>query len=365
MDRRWVCLATLGPIGVASLVYVVIVARVHRPESTPTTSSAGRCSACCRMFVFGMWLLTVSSSRTALYHRPRGDRDGSRLRVRDIRAGGTSRCCRSRGSRSFNMLGLTADAVATRGCSSPCSRPSPTGVPERRWQRIAVVFIWTPVLVGPLDPAHDPVRRDVAVHRHQRRRPSRTRTPCRGSSGPPPPCTTSSYQPWPAVVLGARACSATGRCSATRRCARAPASWPPRSARRWSRSRLWTFLPERLGLRVLVYRVADRDPVAGDPRHPPLRRIRHRARRPRRAVSPVRRTCSSRCSTGSRVATPAVLLGDSLTLVGAALLTTLVGASCCCRCAAGRSGASIASSSATGSSSSPCWASSARGSSRR
>ena len=64
VNRRWVCLATMGPIGVASLAYVVIVFGFVEGEAGHRL--AWPVLGILPMFVFGMWLLTVSATRTAL-----------------------------------------------------------------------------------------------------------------------------------------------------------------------------------------------------------------------------------------------------------------------------------------------------------
>ncbi len=86
MDRRWVCLATLGPIGVASLVYVVVMRGFIDPDVNSDHGLAWPLLGALPLFVFGMWLLTVSASRIALLIAARVDRDARRLGLRDLRA---------------------------------------------------------------------------------------------------------------------------------------------------------------------------------------------------------------------------------------------------------------------------------------
>jgi signal transduction histidine kinase len=146
MDRRWVCLATLGPIGVASLLYVVVVRGFV--EADADHGLAWPLLGALPLFVFGMWLLTVSSSRTALLVG---------LASTAILVGSAYETFVQRNIEVlvepwfplFNMIGLTADAVATSTLLIVFAT-FPDGVPERRWQRIAVAFLWLPVLVGPL-----------------------------------------------------------------------------------------------------------------------------------------------------------------------------------------------------------------------
>lgn len=148
MDRRWLCLATLGPIGVASLLYVVVMRGFVDPDVNSDHGLAWPLLGALPLFVFGMWLLTVSASRIALF----------------IGLGATAMLVGSAyetfvhlnleilGEPWFplvNTLGLTADAVATSTLLVVFATFH-DGVPEHRWQKIAVIFLWTPVLVGPL-----------------------------------------------------------------------------------------------------------------------------------------------------------------------------------------------------------------------
>ncbi|RZU66373.1 histidine kinase/DNA gyrase B/HSP90-like ATPase [Microterricola gilva] len=148
MDRRWLCLATFGPIGVASLLYIVVMRGFIDPDLNSDHGLAWPLLGALPLFVFGMWLLTVSASRIALL----------------IALGATAMLVGS-AFETFvhlnleiltepwfpfvNLLGLSADAVATSALLVVFAT-FPDGVPERRWQRIAVLFLWTPVLVGPL-----------------------------------------------------------------------------------------------------------------------------------------------------------------------------------------------------------------------
>ena len=143
--RRWGLLAALAPVGVASLIYVVVIRGFVAPDdhglSWPLLGVLPT-------FVFGMWLLTVSSSRAAVF----------------ISAAATAMAVSSAyetfavqdpgltGRPWFpfvNLIGLTADAVASAGFVSMFAS-FPTGVPERRWQRVAVGLLWVPVLVAPI-----------------------------------------------------------------------------------------------------------------------------------------------------------------------------------------------------------------------
>lgn len=146
MQRRWVCLATLGPIGVAALCYVVVVRGFL--EADVDHGLAWPMLGVLPLFVFGMWLLTVSSSRIAVLVA---------LAATAMLVGSAYETFLQRNLEIidepwfplFNVIGLTADATATSAFLVVFAT-FPDGVVERRWQRIAVVFLWTPMLVGPL-----------------------------------------------------------------------------------------------------------------------------------------------------------------------------------------------------------------------
>ena len=167
VDRRWVCLATLGPIGVAALVYVVVMRGFIDPDVDSDHGLAWPLLGALPLFVFGMWLLTVSASRIALL----------------IALGSTAMLVGSAyetfvhlnpeilGEPWFplvNVLGLTADAVAT---STLLDRLR--DLPRRRsGAPVAADRGRLPLDPGARGSAHPPhvtARRDVAVHRHQRR----------------------------------------------------------------------------------------------------------------------------------------------------------------------------------------------------
>ncbi|WP_157376969.1 sensor histidine kinase [Agromyces sp. Root1464] len=146
MVRRWVCLATLGPIGVAALVYVVVVRGFI--EGDADHGLAWPLLGALPLFVFGMWLLTVSASRIALLIA---------LGSTAMLVGSAYETFLQRNIEImtepwfpfFNVLGLSADAAATSALLIVFAT-FPTGDVEHRWQRVAVAFLWTPLLVGPL-----------------------------------------------------------------------------------------------------------------------------------------------------------------------------------------------------------------------
>ncbi|MGW4928326.1 ATP-binding protein [Agromyces sp. NPDC004153] len=146
MDRRWVCLATLGPIGVAALVYIVVVRGFI--EADADHGLAWPILGALPLFVLGMWLLTVTRSLTAVLIG---------LAATAILVGSAYETFLQRNLEImaepwfpfFNLIGLTADAAATSAFLIVFAT-FPDGVVEQRWQRIAVAFLWTPLLAGPL-----------------------------------------------------------------------------------------------------------------------------------------------------------------------------------------------------------------------
>lgn len=146
MDRRWLCLATLGPIGVAALAYVVI--QRGFVEGDADHGLAWPLLGALPFFVIGIWLLTVSASRTAVFVA---------LAATAMLVGSAYETFVQRNIEImaepwfplFNLIGLTADATATATLLIVFAT-FPTGVVEHRWQRVAVAFLWTPMLAGPL-----------------------------------------------------------------------------------------------------------------------------------------------------------------------------------------------------------------------
>lgn len=145
MLRRWGLLAALAPVGVASLIYVVIIRGFVAPENHGLSWPL---LGVLPTFVFGMWLLTVSSSRAAVFIAAAATAMavGSAYETFAVQDPGLT------GQPWFplvNLVGLTADAVAAAGFVSMFAS-FPTGVPEHRWQRIAVGLLWVPVVAAPL-----------------------------------------------------------------------------------------------------------------------------------------------------------------------------------------------------------------------
>lgn len=317
MDRRWVCLAAFAPIGVASVVYVVIV--LGFIEGDAAHELGWLMLGVVPTFVFAMWLLTVTTSRAALY-LALGSTAMAFSSAYETFVNHNAELVHEPWFPLFNTVGLTSDGVSTAAFVALFAT-FPTGVPERRWQRIAAWFIWTPALVGPLVLLTTP---DLLMSPYM---------DVTGAGVPNPYAVpwlewaapivyVVAYQPWPSVVLGIgilgyRALFGDPEVRARTRVMAAvvTASLLAFAA--------WTLWPQFwiVGLAVFVTLLAI--PVAGI--HGILRygafdiapgdRGRLFARSSALLITVLY---------GIGVAVPAVLLGDSLTLVGAVLLTTLL-----------------------------------------
>lgn len=316
MDRRWVCLATFGPIGVASVIYVVTVRGFI--EGDAAHELAWLMLGVLPTFVFAMWLLTVTSSRAALYLALASTAMAlssayETFVLRNVEL------VREPWFPLFNMVGLTSDGVATAAFVTLFAT-FPTGVPERRWQRIAVWFIWVPALVGPLTLLTTP---DLLM------------SPYMGVTGDgipnqyavpwlvwaAPIVYSVAYQPWPSVVLGLGIlCYRTlfGD-AAVRARTRVMALVVTAALVAFA---AWTLWPDVWVAGAAVFASLLAIPIAGI--HGILRygafdiapgdRGRLFARSSALLIAVLY---------GIGVAVPAVLLGGSMTLVGAILLTTL------------------------------------------
>lgn len=317
MDRRWVCLAALGPIGVAALVYVVVVRGFV--EGDADHGLAWPLLGALPFFVLGMWLLTVTRSRTAVLVA---------LAATAMLVGSAYETFVYRNVEImaepwfalFNVIGLTADATATSALLIVFAT-FPDGVPEKRWQRIAVVFLWTPMLVGPLTLLTTP---HVVM------------SPYIGLSGDgipnpyvvpwlewaAPAVNLLVYQAWPAVILGLTVLGSRALFGApeVRTRTRVMAATVGTAMVAFA---LWAFLPGSLIVELFVYATLIALPVAaihGILRYgafdiPPGDRGRNVARSSNLLIT---------LFYGVAVATPAVLLSGRIRVVPAVLMTTLI-----------------------------------------
>jgi signal transduction histidine kinase len=312
-----VCLATFGPIGVASLVYVVVVRGFL--EADADHGLAWPLLGALPLFVLGMWLLTVSSSRMAMLVA---------LAATAMLVGSAYETFVERNIEIltepwfpfFNLVGLTADAAATSAFLLVFAT-FPDGVPELRWQRIAVAFLWTPLLVGPLTLITTPtVVMSQFIGISGDGIPNPFAVPWLEWAAPAVHLLFA--QAWPAValclvVLGSRVLFGA---PAVRARTRVMAITISTSMVAFA---LWTFLPETPGIELLVYASLTALPIAvihGIFRYgafdiAPDDRGRNVARSSNLLITVVY---------AAAVATPALLLSDRLRVVPAILTTTLL-----------------------------------------
>lgn len=163
MLRRWGWLAALAPLGTASLLYVVIARGFLAGAADP--SLGWPLLGIVPLFAFAIWLLTASTARSALF----------------IAWAATAMAVGSAFETFlltnpdvilepwypiFNLGGLTASTVGSAAFVSMFAT-FPTGIPERRWQRISVGVFWVPVVVVPFSLLVVPHVLTVQVHAEQ------------------------------------------------------------------------------------------------------------------------------------------------------------------------------------------------------
>ncbi|MGX1160027.1 histidine kinase/DNA gyrase B/HSP90-like ATPase [Arthrobacter sp. SLBN-100] len=195
--RKWGLIATLAPIGAAALLYVVIVRGFI--DSAADHGLGWPLLGVLPTFVFGIWLLTVSSSRSAFFIAAASTAMavGSAYETFVQR---NAEVIQQQWFPLFNVIGLTADAVSAAGFLALFAT-YPTGTPERRWQRNAVVFLWVPVLVGPLTLLTTPhVVMQAYIGINGEAIPNPFAVPALEWAAPA--VHYLIYQPWPSVLLG-------------------------------------------------------------------------------------------------------------------------------------------------------------------
>ncbi len=139
---------TLGVLGTGSLVYVFVVRGFVSPDPDPGAGLGWPLVGVLPLYALGMWLLTATSSRVALYvaFGATGALVGSAFETL-VRT--HPDLLTAPGYPYLNAVGLTADAVATVGLILMIGA-FPDGVIERRWQRVALGTVWVCLLVAPL-----------------------------------------------------------------------------------------------------------------------------------------------------------------------------------------------------------------------
>ncbi|WP_448003201.1 histidine kinase [Agromyces bauzanensis] len=146
MLRRWGWLAALAPLGAVSVAYVVVVRGFVAGDTA--VGLVWPLLGILPLFVFGLWLLSVSTARSALFIAWTATAIAIGAASETFLSVNTD-VLREPWFPLFNILGLTTEAIASAAFISMFAT-FPTGIPERRWQRIAVGFIWVPVVVAPL-----------------------------------------------------------------------------------------------------------------------------------------------------------------------------------------------------------------------
>jgi signal transduction histidine kinase len=144
--RRWGWFAALAPLGAASALYVGVMRGFVADGNGD--GIVWPFLGIVPLFVFGIWLLTVSTSRSALFIAGTGTAIAVGAAI-DTFVGANPDVVGASWFPTLSVVALTVDRVAASAFISMIAT-YPTGVPERRWQRIAVGLVWVPVLVAPL-----------------------------------------------------------------------------------------------------------------------------------------------------------------------------------------------------------------------
>lgn len=145
MLRRWGWFAALAPLGAVSVAYVVVVRGFVADDTA--RGLVWPLLGILPFFAFGLWLLTVSTSRSALYIAW----TGSAIAVgtaSETFASANPDAVREPWFPPLVLVWLMADEIASAAFVAMFAT-FPTGIPERRWQRVLVAFVWIPVLVAP------------------------------------------------------------------------------------------------------------------------------------------------------------------------------------------------------------------------
>ena len=137
----------LGVIGTAAIAYVLVVRTVVAPGDHPAEGLGWLLFGSLPIFAFGMWLLTATSSRAAVYVALAGT--GSAVgSAYETYLSTHADVVQSSTFALLNQIGLTADALSAIGFLLMIAS-FPDGVLDHRWQRVALRFVWLLALVGP------------------------------------------------------------------------------------------------------------------------------------------------------------------------------------------------------------------------
>ena len=131
--RFWI--VTLGAIGAGSLAYVLVVRGFTEPATEPGAGLGWPILGILPLLVFGLWLLTVSTSRVAVYVALAGT--GSAVAsAYEVLLQTNPGLMDADGFVYLNAAGLTAEGVSTAGFllmlasfRTACSRTAGSGSP--------------------------------------------------------------------------------------------------------------------------------------------------------------------------------------------------------------------------------------------
>ncbi|GAA1806038.1 sensor histidine kinase [Agromyces neolithicus] len=163
MLRRWGWLAALAPLGAASLLYVVVARGFLAASADPAL--AWPLLGIMPLFAFSMWLLTASTARSALFLAWAATAMAVGAAFETFMLTNPD-VIREPWYPIFNLVGLAASTVAASAFISMFAT-FPTGIPERRWQRISVWLFWVPVVFVPLSLVVVPHVLTAEVHAEQ------------------------------------------------------------------------------------------------------------------------------------------------------------------------------------------------------
>lgn len=146
--RRRIWLLTLGPIGVAALIHVLVVRGFIEPGPEPGSGLGWAYLGGFPLFVFGMWLLAASSSRMAIYVALAAVGSGVGSSFETLVQANPEVTMWSTFP-LLNNLGLIGNAFSSVGFLLMVAA-FPDGTVEHRWQRVALRFLWLEVLACPV-----------------------------------------------------------------------------------------------------------------------------------------------------------------------------------------------------------------------
>ncbi|GAB3069003.1 hypothetical protein GCM10027053_36480 [Intrasporangium mesophilum] len=139
---------TLGAVGTASLLYVFVVRGFVDVGPLPGEGLGWPLVGVLPLYAFGLWLLTATSSRFAVYVAL-GATAMAVSAAYETAVERNPEVLTWSGFPLLNSIGLTSDALATIGFLLMIAT-FPNGVLEHAWQRVACRLLWLQALVAPL-----------------------------------------------------------------------------------------------------------------------------------------------------------------------------------------------------------------------